>query len=216
MIRDVVLTRINYFLLAVLALVTAYAFVSVPAGTTIPVHWGVNGQADGFAERTAAFLMLPAISIALVGLVALIVRAASSAQIESGKAGLAVVVSALLVLFVTMQIGMLLIGLGHPVNMVQIIALGMALLLIVVGNVLPKSQPNRYSGIRLPWTVADPANWRATHRLVGGLMMLTGALLMVLAFLPVQPLSLFCGLLSAVLVPIAVGGVYSYRFSKRA
>jgi len=216
MIRDVVLTRINLLLLALLAAVTAYAFVAVPADAILPVHWRPDGRADRFAGRTEAFLMMPVIVLAMCGLFAAIVRYMPREQVEGGKHGLGVIISALLVLFLTIQSGLLLTGLGMPVAMVQLIMLGMALLLIVTGNVLPKSQPNRFAGIRLPWTLADQANWRATHRLVGMLMMAGGFLLAILALLPIHPLVLFAGFLLAVLIPLIVGGIYSYQLSRRA
>lgn len=107
MIRDVVLTRINLLLLALLAAVTAYAFVAVPADAILPVHWGPDGQADRFAGRTEAFLMMPVIVLAMCGLFAAIVRYMPREQVEGGKYGLGVIISALLVLFLTIQSGLL-------------------------------------------------------------------------------------------------------------
>lgn len=217
MIREVVLTRINIVLAALLVAVTAYALLFVPAEVIIPVHWGVDGRPDGFAGRTWAFLMLPVLVVVIMGVFSTIVRLAPPEQVQAGKSGLSVAISAILVLFLTIQVGMLLIGMGFAaVNMMQLIALGLALLLIVTGNVMPKTQPNHLAGLRLPWTLRDRDNWRATHRLVGALMMASGVLLAVLALLPVHPVVLFVGLLAAIFVPLIIGGIYSYRMSKRA
>jgi len=216
MIREVVLTRINLFFLGLLALVMLCAFVAVPPEASIPVHWGISGEADGFAARDQAFLMMPVVVVAVLALFAAILTVSPGGQVKAGKASLSVVLSALIVLFLTIQTGMLLIGLGVAVNMVQMIALAMALLLILAGNVLPKSQPNRLAGLRLPWTLGDSGNWRATHRLVGVLMIASGLVLAAIALLPVQPAALLAALIIAVAVPLAIGTIYSYRLSKRA
>ncbi len=43
----------------------------------------------------------------------------------------------------------------------------MAVILIVVGNYLPKCRQNYTIGIKLPWTLADEENWDYTHRMAG-------------------------------------------------
>ncbi|WP_164125602.1 SdpI family protein, partial [Stenotrophomonas maltophilia] len=78
-------------------------------------------------------------------------------------------------LALAIQAGVVLIGAGYPDLMVRIISLGIGVMLILLGNVLPKTQPNRLAGLRLPWAGTDPAEWRATQRLTGILMMLCGA-----------------------------------------
>ncbi|MCD8143972.1 MAG: SdpI family protein [Oscillospiraceae bacterium] len=40
-------------------------------------------------------------------------------------------------------------------------------LILVLGNLSPKLPFNRYTGLRLPWTVADEATWVVAHRLLG-------------------------------------------------
>src|SRR3981081_2785044 len=56
------------------------------------------------------------------------------------------------------------------------------LLIVVLGNVMPKLPRNGVVGIRTPWTLSDPAVWERTHRLAGYLFMAAG--LVILATLP--------------------------------
>ncbi|HSQ97074.1 MAG TPA: SdpI family protein, partial [Croceibacterium sp.] len=58
------------------------------------------------------------------------------------------------------------------------------LFFIVIGNVLPKSRPGFFVGIRTPWAILDTDNWIATHRLGGKLMMLAGAAIALSSLLP--------------------------------
>ena len=55
----------------------------------------------------------------------------------------------------------------------------MAVFSVVVGNVFGKTERNFIIGLRLPWTIDSEANWKATHRFAGRLMVGMGALLFI-------------------------------------
>ena len=57
----------------------------------------------------------------------------------------------------------------------------MGLILIVVGNYLPKARQNYTIGIRIPWTLASEENWNRTHRLAGYLWVIGGILMIIAA-----------------------------------
>ena len=112
------------------------------------------------------------------------------------------------------EVATVLLGLGYAVGIAQVIAVAMAMLLLVLGNALPKSQPNSYAGIRIPTTLRDPANWQATHRLGGTLSILGGLVLLAAAFL-VPASSLFFWLLGCVFVPMLAATLYSLVYARR-
>jgi len=49
-------------------------------------------------------------------------------------------------------------------------------MLMLMGNIMPKMQPNGLAGIRLPW-LRDPMVWRKTQRL-GGILLIVGGLVL--------------------------------------
>ncbi len=201
----------------VVALVAAFVagLLLVPAGTMLPVHWGPSGEADGFLPREGA-LLVPLVMVAVVWMIFLAVsRFARPADLAAGRHSYGVVVTAITGLALVMEVATVLIGVGVPVNMVQVLGLALGALLVVLGNVLPKSQPNSFAGIRLPTTLQDPANWQATHRLTGLLCIISGLVLIVVAALLPAP-SLIWWLLGCVFVPILIGVVYSLVYAKRA
>lgn len=57
-----------------------------------------------------------------------------------------------------------------------------SVIMVVLGNLAPKIPFNRYTGLRLPWTVRDEDTWRLAHRILGyisfPLVFLYGALLL--------------------------------------
>lgn len=201
----------------VVALVAAFVagLLLVPAGTMLPVHWGPSGEADGFLPREGA-LLVPLVMVVVVWVIFLAVsRFARPADLAAGRHSYGVVVTAITGLALVMEVATVLIGVGVPVNMVQVLGFALGALLVVLGNVLPKSQPNSFAGIRLPTTLHDPANWQATHRLTGLLCIISGLVLIVVAALLPAP-SLIWWLLGCVFVPILIGVVYSLVYAKRA
>ena len=48
-----------------------------------------------------------------------------------------------------------------------LMALLLAVPMAVLGNVSPKLPFNRYTGLRLPWTVRDEETWIVAHRILG-------------------------------------------------
>lgn len=207
-------TPLRIALLAAMALAVVAGFVLVPAGTVLPIHWGVTGEADGFVDRNLALLM-PAGVVALVWLIfAAVARFASAPDVAAGRYVTGVVLTALTTIFLAVEVMLVLIGLGTPVNAVQVLAVAFGLLLLVLGNAMPKSQPNSFAGIRMPTTLRDPANWQATHRL-GGILSIAGGLVLLLAALFAPKHQLFLWLIGCVLGPMLAATVYSLVYARR-
>jgi uncharacterized membrane protein len=94
------------------------------------------------------------------------------------------------------------------------VVVGIALMQVALGNVFPKSQPNNIAGLRIRSTLASPANWQATHRLVGKLTIASGlALLIATLFLPVG-IWLFVAVFAAWIAPLSVGLVFSLLYAR--
>ncbi|WP_055048700.1 SdpI family protein [Devosia sp. A16] len=207
-------TPVRIALLVALVVAFVGGLMLVPAGTMLPVHWGPSGEADGFLPREWA-LLVPLLMVAVVwAILVALNRFARPSDLAAGRHSYGVVVTAITGLALVLEVATVLIGIGVPVNMVQMLGFALGALLVVLGNVLPKSQPNTFAGIRLPTTLNDPANWQATHRLTGWLCIVSGLVLIVAAALLPAPF-LIWWLLGCVFVPILVGVVYSLGYSRR-
>ena len=53
-----------------------------------------------------------------------------------------------------------------------------ALIIIVVGNYLPKTKPSRFIGLKFFWLLDKPVLWFKVHRLAGYLWILSGVLML--------------------------------------
>ena len=186
--------------LVVAAAMVAFAFwvaTGLPPGTELPTHWNAAGTVDSTAPALKALLFPVAVTIA-VGLISAAVPFIEPMQerLDGSAAVMRAAWIGLLVLMVFVQLMVAAPALGWNLgpNLLVVILGGV---LVVVGNVLPKSRPGFFVGIRTPWTITDTDIWIATHRLGGKLMMLVGAAMMIVGFLPLAP---------AARVPIIVAG----------
>ena len=84
-----------------------------------------------------------------------------------------------------------------------------------LGLTLPMTRPNAYAGVRLPWTMRSPTNWKLTHRLTGALYLIAGIGMGVLTYLAPDPRELLAALMAALLLPVAIGGLASFLMSLR-
>ncbi len=214
--KQALFSRINLTLAAALVVVTLAGYVLVPADMMLPIHWGASGEADAFWPRDSALLLAPVAVVVLSALMAFIGNRAGSEQMASSKHAFSTVIPVMTGLMLAIQGSIVLIGLGYPDQMVRVITLCLGVMLILLGNVMPKTQPNAIAGVRLPWIMNDPALWRATQRLTGVLFIAGGILLVVCAMLVRHPTWLIVALLAAVLVPVVVSSLYSYRIARRS
>ena len=207
-------TPLRLLLLAILIIAVVAGFALVPADASLPVHWGPDGRPDGFASRDIALLWPLGVTAVAWGIFALIGRVASPATVEAGRHPSGAVLTGLTALFAVIAIVTVLIGAGVAVSMVQAVAFAVSALLLLMGNALPKSQPNSVAGIRIPTTLGDAANWQATHRFTGWLSMAGGLVLLLgAAFVPDAVLVWL--LIACIVVPILAGTLYSLALARR-
>lgn len=208
------LTPIRVFLLVAFAAALLVGFVVVPAGTNLPVHWGITGEADGFLPRDLALLMPLAPLVLIWGIFLGVERFAKPEDVAAGRYVTGVAMTALTALLLVIEVVLVLVGVGVPVDVVRVLALGVGTMLLIFGNAMPKSQPNSFAGIRMPSTLNDAANWQATHRLGGVLTLIGGAVLLLAAVLAPAP-QLVWWLIGCVLVPMLLATLYSLIYERR-
>jgi uncharacterized membrane protein len=206
-----VFTRLNHLLLSLIAVTTIAGVVSIPPAARLPVHWNIFAEPDRFAGRDDALVLMPALGLGMLILFWAIGRFASPERLAGGRHIMEAVLPVLLAMFLAFQ---LVLVFQFDFAIARVIAWSIAALLVVLGNLMPKSQPNHYGGIRIKTTLADPANWAATHRFTGLAMMIAGGLLIVLTLVTGEAPVLFTGVLAAVIVPLLLGLLYSRRMAR--
>jgi uncharacterized membrane protein len=167
----------------------------------IAIHWDLHGAADGWGAP-AMLLEFPAL-MAVLATLWIVLPAWSPRRYGVERFGPtwwhAGLVATALPGFV--QAVVLWNALGAPVAVERMLAGGIAVAVILLGNVLGKVRRNFWLGVRTPWTLADERVWYATHRLAGKTMVGGGVLALAALLAGAPAIVALASVVAAVLAP---------------
>jgi len=116
------------------------------------------------------------------------------------------VVNAVLTVLALIHLAVIGAALGAPISIHRLVPIAFGVMLIAIGNQLPRARPNWWFGIRTPWTLSNDRVWERTHRVGGYLMAAAGAAIIIGALV-----TKLAGPL--IIVSIAVAGLGSVIYS---
>ena len=191
-------SRIRQFLhdewlqLVVLLIPAIAALAAMPYATEhVPMQWNLRGQVNWYAPKEWGLLVLPGTMVLIYGIMFWLEsndryrrNEGDGALTSHGKATkiIRLALSLLLGGVCFVQIAS---ALGRHPDFGRLVAAACPLLLAFIGNWFGKLKPNRYIGIRVPWTLRSEVVWRKTHRFAGWLYTVTGLIVAGLSlFLP--------------------------------
>lgn len=194
----------SLILAAAMAAFAVYAAARVPPGTELPMHWNAAGEVDGTLPALNA-LIFPAVMVVVFTVVFALIPRLEPLQdrLEGSAEVLRTTWLGLLFIMVMVEAAVAAPAFGISTS-IALPNLAVGLFFIVIGNVLPKSRPGFFVGIRTPWAILDTDNWIATHRLGGKLMMLGGAAIAVSAVLVLPRdarVAIMAGSIALIVVP---------------
>ncbi len=191
-----------------------YLYPTLP--DTIPTHFNIRGEADGWGGRDSIFLG-PGI-IAFAGLFTYFLLA-NIKKLDPKKneqvsavfyQNMGVVVSlflsclSLIILYVTAHP-------GYPIEKILFPLLGLAF--AATGWYFPKFSQNYFAGFKLPWTLENVNNWNETHKIAGKVWLVCGSI-QVLAGMLLSAKPSFIVFFANCIVMVIVPTVFSYRMFK--
>ncbi|MBB4630795.1 SdpI family protein [Sphingosinicella soli] len=213
--REHALIVLSWVTVAILAAIAAIALAILPEGTQLPMHWNLAGEADRHGDAGFA-LFAPVVMCAVLSLVLSVLPRME--PLQNRMAGSAALYRACwigvlgMMTFVQLMVASPAFGWSIPVTFPLV---GAGLLLIYVGNVLPKSRPSFFVGIRTPWALLDTDNWIATHRLGAWTTMAAGAAIIFAALMPLSPTARGAVIVGAILVSTVPPVFYSWLLWRR-
>lgn len=182
----------------------------------IATHWGANGQADGYSGKAFAVFGIPCI-LAVLQLFVSFITLNDPKRRNIHKKPLTLTFWIIPVMSVIVNGITYAAALGMEIEVGIIISILVGILLIALGNYMPKLQQNYTIGIRVPWTLNSTENWNRTHRLGGKMFILGGFLLIITGFLGsvMGNYGTLAALIVIVLICAGVPAVYSFCLFKR-
>ena len=182
----------------------------------IATHWGANGQADGYSGKAFAVFGIPCI-LAVLQLFVSFITLNDPKRRNIHKKPLTLTFWIIPVMSVIVNGITYAAALGMEIEVGIIISILVGILLIALGNYMPKLQQNYTIGIRVPWTLNSTENWNRTHRLGGKTFILGGFLLIIAGFLGsvMGDYGTLAALIVIVLICAGVPAVYSFWLFKR-
>lgn len=183
------------------------AYLTLDPATEVPVHWNAAGDVDRTASPLGAFLPPLLLQILSLGIFAsLRFIEPRKANLEKSAKAISATTTALVAFLAALEAALIAQAFGYNVMSANVILAATGLLLVVVGNYLPKLRSGFFMGIRTPWTLSSDHVWHKTHRLGSRLFVLGGVLIVLfsLTLTSVMALTLMMGMITIIaLVPIA-------------
>lgn len=186
-------TGLIFSTLAVIGMsaINLWAIPQIP-DIEVPIHFGLDGTPDRYGDRGEAIFalwMIPAATLlsTLIFVIAPRLDPNGDNLMKSRRAYIAIWCS-VMILLLSVHAGVALLmvrNLATDPNaneFVRFIIAATGVLFIIKGNYLPKTRSNWFLGIRTPWTLSSDVTWEKTHRLAGRLLMITGFVCLVGAF----------------------------------
>lgn len=179
----------------------------------VPVHWGLNGEANGFSDRLSGAFGVPVL-ITLMTIVFIVLPRSDSMRLslEAFRDVYAIIIFATLAMLFGLEVIVLLVAAGIDLPVVSLISVLIGFLFIVLGSLMPHIGRNTTMGIRLPWTLASDEVWEKTHEHGGPVFVVAGVLVVIG--------SLVAGIWAiAIMLVIVIGtslyiSAWSYRLAK--
>lgn len=177
----------------------------------LPIRYGADGQAVGWAGREVVGAVLSALGLLLLVLGGGMGRAAARSEDEARRRGLRA--NQLTVLATVAAVA--LFAAGTSLTRLDSISAalpmaGLGALFLAVGAFIGRAAPNPFVGVRTPWSYKSRLAWDRSNRLAGRLFCLIGLVSMAAAAFAPQPAGIFA-VIAAVLVAALWSVIESWR-----
>lgn len=214
MIKKNLKTLIISSLLTLLPIPIGFALWNV-LPNTMAIHWGANGEADGFGSKLFVILFIPLLLLAvhwLMFMLSVLIDKRNTAQNPK---------MIKVVLYTMPTISIIISCISYAISLEwnvapllpAIISIPTGVGMLIMGNYLPKCRQNFTMGIKIGPTLRSEANWNATHRFAGKIWFVCGALLLLCSLVPFK--FMFYPFLVIVMISTILPMIYSYRYQAK-
>lgn len=172
--------------------------ISIIVNPTMPEsmasHWNLQGQIDGYLPRFWALSFAPFLIFIFIALFTILPKLdpllknsieKQEVEVSLGKFIFILTLFLFYIHLLSISINLdIVYSWGLNLNVGQLIMPAMGILFFFIGILLRNIRRNWFIGFRTPWTIASDKIWRKTHKIVGFLFIVTGALVAFSFFWP--------------------------------
>jgi len=192
----------------------AYIYPSLP--NTIPTHFNIKGEADGFGGKDSIFLgptILGAVGLFTFFLLSNI-KNFDPKKFKDQDEGLFKKLALFMVGFLSL-LGLIITfsASNHSINITKLLLPFLGLAFTAMGWYMPKLHQNYFAGFKLPWTLENVDNWNATHTVAGKVWIYGGIAQTITGILLDSKWAFIC-FLSITAIMVILPTLFSYRMFK--
>ena len=174
----------------------------------VVTHFDFNGVPDGYSSKIIAAFGIPIFMF----VINIIINLVLDKNIIRGKGGKIIVLIArwtIPVMAVLIQSVIIIYSCGIEFNASNYIMFMVGLMIMIIGNYLPKCEQNNLVGIKTPWALKDKDNWKKTHRFSGYLWVVLGFVLCINTFIRIDFINII-----VIIMMLVIPMTYSYGIYK--
>ena len=209
-----------YILMYLPLLVTLIALMLLP--DQIPAHYGLDGKVTRWGSKFET-LIFPVITI-FFGYFMLEMARISAKQEGQGKNNekVTIVTGLLTLALFNAMTGYFLYTDFHQVENLASVAFDptqmifgiLGILMVIVGNIMPKVKMNSVIGVRTPWSMKNEITWKKSQRF-GGISFIVSGLIILLVSVMTESNSCLVISLIVLVTDAFIDVVYSYQIAKK-
>lgn len=142
---------------------------------TVITHWGYNGQADGWGDKSVLVVFVPFLIIGLYLLFRFLPKMDPKKEnylrFDSAYHAFKLLIVAFLAIIYFISIYS---NLGYEISISDTMTWLMGALFIAIGFLIKNVKQNWFMGIRTPWTLSNEEVWKKTHLLAQKVFVIGG------------------------------------------
>lgn len=134
---------------------------------TLPIHWDYNWQVDGYGSRYYLLILALLPILVYYGMLLTLKIDPRRKNLENRQKTYNIFRYGLTCFFIVLSSFFYYLSLNPHAQVKNILLLMLAVILIGMGNYMPKVPQNYFLGIKTPWTLANEYVWKKTHKIGG-------------------------------------------------
>jgi len=202
---------ISIFVVIIITWITAFYYEN-KLPDSIPSHWNIDGEIDGYMTKPWGVFIFPLISTALSLILWYLPKIAPKGfKLDSARKAYNIIIFVMAVFMFAVMVMTFKAALDNSLDTAQLIFVMIGTLFVVNGNYLSKVPKNFFFGIRTPWTLASDKVWYQTHRLGSWTFIICGLLAIIVALIGLSQNIIIALFVTAGLLPVAYSLISYYK-----